>query len=167
MKITSLDIQQQRFRTRFRGFDIQEVDAFLDRLADTFEASQSEIERLQEEIRRLKFESQGYREREETFKRAMLNSQKVLEQMRENARKSAELIIADAEVKAEKLINRAHNRLAQLHEDIAELKRQRMQIEVQVRSILESHTKLLEIGKEEMKIMDEEDAKLKLLKQSK
>ncbi|MFH2219114.1 MAG: DivIVA domain-containing protein [Pseudomonadota bacterium] len=167
MKITSLDIQQQRFRTRFRGFDIQEVDAFLDRMADTFEASQSEIERLQEEIRRLKFESQGYREREETFKRAMLNSQKVLEQMKENARKSAELIIADAEVRAEKLINRAHNRLAQLHEDIAELKRQRMQIEVQVRSILESHTKLLEIGKEEMKIMDEEDAKLKLLKQSK
>jgi len=136
-------------------------------MADTFEASQSEIERLQEEIRRLKFESQGYREREETFKRAMLNSQKVLEQMKENARKSAELIIADAEVRAEKLINRAHNRLAQLHEDIAELKRQRMQIEVQVRSILESHTKLLEIGKEEMKIMDEEDAKLKLLKQSK
>lgn len=167
MKITSLDIQQQQFRTRLRGFDVQEVDAFLDRMADAFEASQSEIERLQEEIRRLKFESQGYREREETFKRAMLNSQKVLEQMKENAQKSAELIIADAEVKAEKIINRAHNRLAQLHEDIAELKRQRMQIEVQVRSILESHSKLLEIGKEEMKIMDEEDAKLKLLKQSK
>jgi cell division initiation protein len=167
MKITSLDIQQQQFRTRLRGFDVQEVDAFLDRMADAFEASQSEIERLQEEIRRLKFESQGYREREETFKRAMLNSQKVLEQMKENAQKSAELIIADAEVKAEKIINRAHNRLAQLHEDIAELKRQRMQIEVQVRSILESHSKLLEIGKEETKIMDEEDAKLKLLKQSK
>ena len=167
MKITPLDIQQQQFRTRFRGFDIQEVDVFLDQMADAFEATQAEIEALQEEVRRLKFESQGYQEREETFKRAMLNSQKVLEQMKENARKSAELIVADAEVKAEKILNRAHNRLAQLHEDIAELKRQRMQIEVQVRSILESHTKLLEIGKEEMKIMDEEDAKLKLLKQSK
>ena len=167
MKITSLDIQQQQFRTKFRGFDVQEVDAFLDRLADVFEASQSEIERLHEEMRRLQFESQGYKEREETFKRAMLNSQKVLEQMKENARKSAELIIAEAEVKAEKILNRAHNRLAQLHEDIAELKRQRMQIDVQLRSILESHTKLLEIGKEEMKTMDEEDAKLKLLKQSK
>lgn len=167
MKITSLDIQQQQFRTRFRGFDVQEVDAFLDRMADTFEASQSEIERLQEEMQRLRFEIQGYQEREETFKRAMLNSQRVLEQMKENAQKSAELIVADAEVKAEKIINRAHNRLAQLHEDIAELKRQRMQIEVQIRSILESHSKLLEIGKEEMKVMDEEDAKLKLLKQPK
>ncbi|MFC1516675.1 DivIVA domain-containing protein, partial [Thermodesulfobacteriota bacterium] len=120
MKITSLDIQQQQFRTRFRGFDVQEVDAFLDRLADAFEASQSEIDWLQEEIRRLKFETQGYREREETFKRAMLNSQRVLDQMKETAQKSSELIIAEAEVKAEKILNRAHNRLAKLHEDIAE-----------------------------------------------
>jgi cell division initiation protein len=167
MKITPLEIQQQQFKTRFRGFDVREVDAFLEQLADVFEASQSEIESLHEEIRRLRLECQGYKEREETFKRAMLNSQNVLEQMKRNARKSAELVIADAEVKAEKILNRAHNRLAQLHEDIAELKRQRMQIEVQVRSILESHTKLLDIGKEEMKTLDEEDAKLKLLKQSK
>ena len=87
--------------------------------------------------------------------------------MKQNAQKSAELIIADAEVKAEKIVNRAHNRLARLHEDISELKRQRMQIEVQIRSIIESHSKLLEIGKEEMAAMDEKDAKLKLLKQSK
>ena len=70
----------------------------------------------------------GYKKREEIFKRAILNSQKVLEQMKQNAQKSAELIIAEAEVNAEKMLNRAHNRLAQLHEDIAELKRQRMQI---------------------------------------
>jgi len=41
-----------------------------------------------------------------------------------------------------------------------------MQIEVQIRSIIEVHTKLLEIGNEGMKAVDEEDAKLKLLKQS-
>jgi cell division initiation protein len=122
---------------------------------------------LQDEISRLKLENQGYRQREETFKRAMLNSQKVLEQMKKNAQKSAELIIADAEVKAEKLLNRAHSRLAQLHEDIAELKRQRIQIEIQVRSILENHTKFLDLGKEETEVLDEEDAKLKILKQPK
>jgi cell division initiation protein len=96
----------------------------------------------------------------------MLNSQKVLDQMKQNARKSAELLIADAEVNAEKILSRAQNRLAQLHEDITELKRQRMQIEVQIRSIIESHAKLLEIGKEEAGIREEEDSKLKLFKQS-
>ncbi len=86
--------------------------------------------------------------------------------MKENSRKSAELIIADAEVRAEKILNRAHNRLSQLHEDIVELKRQRMQIEVQISSVIESHSKLLKIGKESMEISDKEDSKLKLLKKT-
>jgi cell division initiation protein len=166
MKFTSLDIQYQQFKTRFRGFDIQEVDIFLEQMADAFESLQVENNRLLEKIKRRKLEIQGFQEREGTFKRAMVQSQQVLEQMKQNAQKSAELIIADAEVKAEKIVNRAHNRLAQLHEDISELKRQRMQVEVQIRSVIESHSKLLEIGKEEMTAMDEKDAKLKLLKQS-
>lgn len=166
MKITPLDIQQQQFKTRFRGFDIREVDAFLEQMAETFETLQKEKQNLGDEVRRFELEIQGYRRREETFKRALLNSQKVLDQMKDNARKSAELIIAEAEVKAEKVLNKAHNRLAQLHEDISELKRQRMQIEVQISSIIEAHSRLLEIGKEGMKESDEEDAKVKLLKKS-
>ena len=114
----------------------------------------------------MKIEAQRSREREKSFERAVSNSQKAFDQMRENARKGADLVVADAEVVAEKMLTRAHNRLAQLHEDIAELRRQRMQIEVQIRSIIETHTKLLEMGNEDMKAMDEEDSKLKLLKKS-
>ena len=167
MSITPLDINQQKFRIRIRGFDIREVDAFLEQVANVVEGSQTTQKNMREEIRRLEMEIQGHRKREETFKRALLNSQKVLDQMKENARKSAELIVAEAEVKAEKILNRAHNRRAQLHEDISELKRQRLQIEVQIGSILEAHGKLLEISKEGIKAMDEEDAKLKLFKQVK
>jgi cell division initiation protein len=167
MNITPLDIQQQKFKTRIRGFDVREVDAFLEQMANVFESLQRNHKEMQEEVRRLGLEIQGYRKREETFKRALLNSQKVLDQMKDNARKSAELIIAEAEVKAEKILNNAHNRLAQLHEDISELKRQRTQIEVQIGSIVEAHSKLLELSKEGAKAMDEEDAKLKVLKQAK
>ncbi|MBT8332321.1 MAG: DivIVA domain-containing protein [Deltaproteobacteria bacterium] len=166
MKITPLDIQQQQFKTRFRGFDIREVDAFLEQMAETFETLQKTNQNLSDEVRRLELEIQGYRKREETFKRALLNSQKVLDQMKDNARKSAELIIAESEVKAEKILNKAHNRLAQLHEDILELKRQRTQIEVQISSIIEAHSRLLEIGKEGIKEEDEEDDKIKFLKKS-
>ena len=166
MKVTPLDIQQQQFKTRFRGFDIREVDTFLEQMAETVENLQRENQNLGDEVRRLEMEIQGYRKREETFKRALLNSQKVLDQMKDNARRSAELILAEAEVKAEKILNKAHNRLAQLHEDITELKRQRTQIEVQISSIIEAHSRLLEIGKEGMKESDEEDAKVKLLKKS-
>jgi len=163
-KITPLDIQQQQFRTRFRGFDVHEVDTFLEQMAESFESMQAETEDCMEKIQRLEHEIRGYKEREDAFKRAMLNSQKVLDQMKENARKSSELIVANAEIKAEKILNQTHNRLAQLHADIAELKRQRMQIEIQIRSILEAHSKLLDLGKEEAKALDEVESKVKLLK---
>ena len=163
METTPLDIQHQQFRVRFRGFDIREVDTFLEKTAEAFESLHRKNKNLYDEIRRLKNVISDHKEREETFKRTLVSSQKILDQMKENAQKSAELIIANAEVRAEKMLNKAHNRLAQLHEDIAELKRQRIQIEVQIRSIIETHSKLLEIGQEEIKAMDEEDSKLKLL----
>ncbi|PIP36773.1 MAG: cell division protein DivIVA [Desulfobacterales bacterium CG23_combo_of_CG06-09_8_20_14_all_52_9] len=164
MEITSADIQKKQFRVRFRGFDIREVDAFLEEMAHTFRAQGDLIRNLKKEMEILRQESARQKEREKTFERALASSQRVLDQMKENARKSAEVVIADAEVKAEKMLNRAHNRLAQLHEDIAELKRQRMQIEVQIRSVLEAHTKLLEMGREDVQAMDEEDGKLRVLK---
>ena len=166
MSVTPLDIQQQQFKTRFRGFDVREVDAFLEQLANAFESLQHQNHHLSEDARRLEMEIQGYKKREETFKRSILNSQKVLDQMKDNARKQAELLVAEAEVRAEKILNKSHHRLAQLHEDISELKRQRIQIEVQISSIIEGHSRLLEISKEGMKEMNEKDAKLKLLKQS-
>jgi cell division initiation protein len=167
MKMTPLEIQQQQFKVRFRGFDVREVDHFLERVADSVADLREENKQLHEEQRRFKMELQGYKEREETFKRAMFNSQTVLEQMKDNARKSADIIIADAETKAEKILNRAHSRLSQLHEDIAELKRQRIQIEVQLRSVIEAHTKLLDIGKEGADALDNEDDKIQYLTTSK
>ena len=162
--ITPQDIRQQQFKLKFRGFDVQEVDTFLEETATAFETLQRQNENLNREIERLGREMQAFKKREETLKQTMLNSQKVLEQMKENARKTGELTIAEAEVTAERILNRAHNRLAQLHEDITELKRQRMQIEVQIRAIIESHNKLLDMGEEQARKIEEEDSKLKLFK---
>lgn len=166
METTPMDIRHKQFKVKFRGFDIQEVDTFLEKMAEAFESLLLVNETLHKKIQKITLEMQGFKEREDSFKRVMLNSQNVLDQMKENSRKSSEIIIAEAEVKAEKILNKAHNRLAQLHEDITELKRQRLQIEIRLRSILETHTKLLDIGKEEEKNLDETDSKIKLLKQA-
>ena len=166
MRLTALDIQQQQFKTRMRGFDVQEVDAFLEQMARAFEELQSENQQLRNRIERLEHENRGFHQREDTFKRVMLNSQKVIEQMKKNAQKSAELVLAEAEVKAEKIVSNAHGRLGRLQDDIAELKRQRLQLEVQLRSILESHSKLLEANAEEAQAWDQSDAKVQVLKKS-
>jgi len=166
MKMTPLDILQHKFKISFRGFDVREVDGFLGDIADAFQLLMNENETLKNETDKLKQDITEYLNREETFKLALLNSQSVMEQMKDNAQKSAEVIIADAEVKAEKILSRANSRLFRLQEDISELKRQRIQMEVRIASIIDAHSKLLEMGRGEQKEIDEEDAKVKLLVQS-
>ncbi|HKJ98286.1 MAG: DivIVA domain-containing protein [Desulfotignum sp.] len=163
MGVTSLVVRQKEFKTRFRGFDVQEVDAFLEDVAAQLESLDRTVQGLAEEKRRLDLENQGYRKRENAMKNAMIQSQKVLDQMKENAKKSSQNIIANAEVEAEKILSRAHKRLSQLHSDIIELKRQRIQLEMQISAVLESHSKLLEMTKEENKAADETDATLKFI----
>ena len=166
MGITPAVIKQKEFNTRFRGFDVHEVDGFLEEVAHEVTRLNREISTIKEERHRLDLENQGYQKREMSLKRVMIQSQKVLDQMKLNARKSAELVIANAEVEAEKILNRAHQRLSQLHSDITELKRQRMQIEVQIGSVIESHAKLLEMSKQENKASEATDVNLRFIKQA-
>ena len=105
MALTALDIQQQRFRTKVRGLDPKEVQAFLEQAAAAFEDLQRENHRLTDEDRQLRGEIEEHRKREGTFKRALMQSQKVLDQMTDNAEKQADLIVAEAENKAEKLLH--------------------------------------------------------------
>lgn len=160
MKITPLDIQQQQFGMRFRGFDIREVEQFLDHMAQAFEQLHRENEALREDVRRLQLEGQGLKKREDTFRRAMVQSQKVLEQLKANAEKQAELIVAEAEIKADKIISHSQARLQRLQEDIIELKRQRVQIEVEIAAVIDAHAKLLEISRESMREVDQDDKKI-------
>ncbi|MEX1297826.1 MAG: DivIVA domain-containing protein [Desulfotignum sp.] len=163
MGITAMVVRQKAFKTRFRGFDVQEVDGFLEEVAAHLEAMDRSVEKLAEEKRRLDLENQGYRKREDAMKNAMIQSQNVVEQMKDNAKKSAQVIIANAQVEAEKMLNRAHKRLSQLHSDIMELKRQRIQLEMQIGAVIESHAKMLEMSTKENKAADETDATLKFI----
>jgi cell division initiation protein len=167
MALTALDIQQQRFRTKVRGIDPKEVQTFLEQAAAAFEDLQRENHRLTDEVRQLRGDIEEYRKREGTFKRALMHSQKVLDQMKVNAEKQADLIVAEAENKAERLLHQAQRRLAQLQEHITKLKRQRVQIEVEIGSVIESHRRLLTLGQEQIRATDEQDEKLKVLKQAK
>jgi len=167
MALTALDIQQQRFRTKVRGIDPKEVQTFLDQAAAAFEDLQRENHRLTDEARQLRAEIEDHRKREGTFRRALMHSQKVLDQMKVNAEKQADLIVAEAENKAEKLLHQAQRRLAQLQEHITKLKRQRVQIEVDIGSVIESHRRVLSLGQEQIRATDGQDEKLKVLKTAK
>lgn len=144
MKLTPTDIQQQRFRSALLGFDRGEVDAFLDMLARDFEALLRENRALKEEIKRKDADIVQHRERERTLKQTMLTATRLTEDIKQNAQKEGEIVIAQAEAQADQIVQNAHARLVRIMEDMDELRRQRAQFEAAFRSMLSSHAKLID-----------------------
>ena len=144
MKLTPLDIQQQQFRTALMGFDRGEVDAFLDVLANDFEALMRDNNALREEIKRKDADLAEHRERERTLKETMLRATQLTEDIKHSARKEGEIVIAQAEAQAEQIIANAHTRLVRIMDDMDELRRQKTQFEASLRSIISCHAKLID-----------------------
>lgn len=141
------------------------MDEFLEAIAASLGEKDREIESLKNTVLRMKDEILAHRKRENMIKRTLVHSQQVVEQMKSNAREQAALIVREAELEAEKLLNAAHRRLEQINEDIAELKRQRMQIEAQIRSVIDVHTKLLDVGDAELKKIEAAESRVTQLRQ--
>lgn len=146
MSITPLDIQQKRFRAVWRGLDRAEVDGFLNLIASEFEALNRELNELREDTHRQRRHLDEYRSREAAIKETMITAQRVTEEITENAKKEAEIIIGRAELEAEKLVEQAQERLTELLRDIADAKRQRVQLRSELRGVLDTHRRLLDIA---------------------
>jgi len=162
MEWTSADIQHKQFRTRWKGLDPQEVQRFLDEIAQEIQRLLGENSGLKKDVQRLEKELQEYKDREKSIRNVLMNAHKTAEQMKANAEKEAKVLIAEAELKAERILQDAHQRLGQLHEDIAELRRQRVLLETKLRSTVETYARLLDMEKEEEKD-DELGSKVKVL----
>jgi cell division initiation protein len=148
MNITPLDITQKQFRKVLRGFDPEEVEAFLALVAVEFEALVRENMALREESTRKAEEIAEHRSRERALQETLVTAQRASEEIRDAARKEAEITISDAELQAERIVQGAHARFLRIVDDINELKRQRVQFEASVRTLVESHVKLLEAFRE-------------------
>jgi cell division initiation protein len=145
MKLTQIDVQQQQFRRELRGFDRREVQSFLDLVAQQIGELAHENSELKAAARRSQHELEEHRDRETTLREAMLTAQRAIEDIREQARKEAELVIAEAEVRAEKIIHNAHARTTSILEEVGELRRQRTRAIEELRGILNTHIKLLDL----------------------
>jgi len=166
MKFTPLDIQQQRFKLSLRGYNKKDVDEFLYFIAEDFTELIKKNNSLHEKNQNLVDNIHGYKDREKLLRDTLLNVQKSINLMEEESKKKARLIIGEAELKAEKLLNNAHNRLAQIHEEIIELKRQRIQLEMKLRATIDSYLKLLEMDEKEHEEFDDMESKVKFLKKA-
>jgi len=144
MRISPLDIRQQQFTVRtFRGFDTHEVDAFLDDVADDYEAVLKENALLKEQLATLEERSRGLAERERALQDTLVTTQRLGDEMKASARREAELHMREAELRAEKLIEGVRSEEPRIRGEILELRRMRRQLIEDLRATLESYHRTL------------------------
>ena len=151
MRISPLDIRQQQFTVRmFRGFDSHEVDAFLDDVAEDYEAVLKENAILKEQLATLEDRSRGLGERERALQDTLVTTQRLGEEMKAAARREAELHMREAELRGEKLLEEIRSEEAKIKGEIQSLRRTRRQLIEDLRSTLESYYRLMsaELGDE-------------------
>ena len=161
MRLSPLDIQSQQFRQKLKGLDPREVENFLEMVATEFEELIRENSKIKENLARLSNQYDELKQREQTLKETMMTAQKITEDMKASARKEAEIILKEAELKAEKMIDDAHRKLAAISDQVVEIKRIRAQFETAVKAAAQSHLKMLEVTTEalEAEIGGEENVK--------
>jgi cell division initiation protein len=148
MRITPLDIQQKQFPMKFRGFDVEEVFAFLEVIREEMEDLLRENASLKENAQRTENQINEYRDMETTLKETLLTAQQMVDDYKTNARKEAELIVKEAELKADTLIMEAQEKVIKIHEDIVDLKGIRTHFKEELKRMIESHLKMIEFDRE-------------------
>ncbi len=148
MRITPLDIQQKQFSTKFRGFDMEEVDSFLELIREEMEELLRENANLREEARRFERQLKEYKTIETTLKDTLVNTQQMVEEYKTTAQKDAELIKKEAELKAEEILKEAQDKVVKIHEDITDLKGIRRHFKEELKRLIESHLSMMEFDKE-------------------
>ena len=185
MNLSPLDIQQQKFEMRFRGFDREQVESFLELLSNEMEHLLRENSALREGLEKKERAIIEYKEREKSINESIITAQKITEEMKlnaekeadliiseanieaakisrnaeqefENAQKQAELITSEAKIQAEKIVYSASQELGDIKKDILNMKKRKLQFGSALRSLVETHRKMLDIDEHGIAMDDDE-----------
>ncbi len=148
MKTNPMDIQRQVFGRRLRGFDRDEVRTYLNFVAEEVASLQRERDSLEQEVQSLRAVVDDYRSREAILKNTLLTAQRLTEELKEGARKQAEAIVHEAELKADRLLELAQNRSHEVERAIVDLRAHRQALRADIRALVDRITHLLNLQEE-------------------
>ena len=143
MKIVPADIAHKTFNKQIRGYHTKEVFDFLQDVAYEMENLIREKNNLQEALRDKEIQILKYKERDKSIKDTIEATQKMSQKMQEECDREGRLIINDAQQKANFIVRDAKDSLKRIYHDIGELKRTKVQIEANLRALLQAHLQLL------------------------
>ena len=141
--ITPLEIKDKRFETGLRGFRKREVIDFLDLLSTEFQVVLKENRELCRQLEMEKEKQKELLDRESMIKNVLVTAQDSSEKVRQNAGREAELMIKEAELRAEKILGEVQHEKDQILRQIEDLRASYRQLKAKMQSVLTMYSELL------------------------
>lgn len=145
MKISPIEIKQQEFQKKMRGYDPEEVQSFLEKLADDLDELQKENETLKSELEKVNEQLAVYKKIEKNLQDTLLKAQDSSTKSLEASKKQSSLMIKEAELKASQIIEKARENTNELRNAVINLREEKDLIIAKLKAIVSSQSNLLEL----------------------
>jgi cell division initiation protein len=149
MNVSPLDLRQQRFHSRFRGFDKIEVASFLAAVAEDYEQALRETDRLRQDLASMEAVLAEHRQHEQNLRSTLMTAQKLSEDIKSTAEKEAERIVREAEGRAQLMLDKTQARLEDVQREIDGMKLKRRDVETTIESTISALRNTLEYVREQ------------------
>jgi len=139
MKLTPLDIHHKEFRHSLRGYSEEEVDGFLDEVADEFERLFKENIDLSEKLDVAREQVRAFEAQKETLHNTMVAAQRSAEDIIAKASGEASITLRDAEVKSKEIIHNALTQKQKVAGELVRIKQAEEEFRTRFKAMLENH----------------------------
>ena len=144
MAITPLDIKKKTFSPQVRGLSKTEVKEFLELVATDMEELRKERALLAERVIELSGRAEAYEKTEQLLKDTLVTAQKATGQLREDAKKEAELVVEKAKLEAERIRLDAKQQARTIGEELRALEMKRSNLTDEIAGIARTYLAMAE-----------------------
>ncbi|HEX7343030.1 MAG TPA: DivIVA domain-containing protein [bacterium] len=145
MKLTPLEIRKMDFSKSLRGYNADEVRAFLEIVAEQVEALQREVNNLSDQVVRMETRLADFQMMEKTLQDTLLKAEETAQRSRADSQREAELILREAQLSAQQIMIEARQSVERLQGDILTLLSRKDAFIKKLKYLLQSQQDLVDV----------------------
>jgi cell division initiation protein len=147
VKITPLDIEHKEFKKSLQGYAREEVDQYLDEVAESFEAEITERGKLESELADLRERVAHFDAIKDTLQNTLVFAQRNADEMKAAAHKETDLIKERAKLEINDELQDLRRKIDEARAELARMQDQMATVKHDLRSFLPRHLTLIEDSK--------------------
>lgn len=146
MRLSPLDIEHMEFASGVGGYSKRQVREFLQRVSEQLEETLKENQGLRDDLKKQEERIEELQVGEVELKRAVIAAERIANEIKENAREEAQLIVREAEGQRTSMLREADARLKNARSELARLEHQQQLFREQLRGLLQAFERSLDGG---------------------